>query len=155
MFDGPVDDPAAFERDDRQGRGRRRWSAAREALAGVEPFTSPRRSRRSCATSSSARGAKPGQVFQPIRVALAGQTVSPGIFETIALLGREETLARIDAALRTSWLRWRGRQSALNRDRISADRWANGCGYAISAAPAAACARARKGSELTWPPWPL
>jgi glutamyl-tRNA synthetase len=45
-------------------------------------------------------GAKPGQVFQPVRVALAGQTVSPGIFETVALLGRDETLRRIDQALR-------------------------------------------------------
>ena len=45
------------------------------------------------------RDAKPGQVFQPVRVAIAGQTVSPGIFETVAVLGRAETLARIDAAL--------------------------------------------------------
>ena len=44
-------------------------------------------------------GLKPGKVFQPVRVALAGQTVSPGIFETLALLGREESLARIDRAL--------------------------------------------------------
>jgi glutamyl-tRNA synthetase len=32
-------------------------------------------------------------------VAIAGSTVSPGIFESIALLGREQTLARIDRAL--------------------------------------------------------
>jgi glutamyl/glutaminyl-tRNA synthetase len=38
-------------------------------------------------------------VFQPLRVAVAGTTVSPGIFETIALLGRGETLARVDHAL--------------------------------------------------------
>ena len=35
----------------------------------------------------------------PIRVAISGSTVSPGIFESVALLGREETLARIDKAL--------------------------------------------------------
>jgi glutamyl-tRNA synthetase len=34
-----------------------------------------------------------------LRVALAGRPVSPGIFETVAVLGRNETLARIDAAL--------------------------------------------------------
>jgi glutamyl-tRNA synthetase len=45
------------------------------------------------------RGVKPGQLYQPIRVALAGTTVSPGIFETLAVLGRDESLARIDAAL--------------------------------------------------------
>ena len=42
---------------------------------------------------------KPKEVFQPIRVALTGTTVSPGIFESVAALGRSETLARIDAAL--------------------------------------------------------
>jgi glutamyl-tRNA synthetase len=38
-------------------------------------------------------------VFQPVRVAIAGRTVSPGIFESVALLGREKTLSRIDRAL--------------------------------------------------------
>ena len=42
---------------------------------------------------------KPRDVFQPVRVALTGTTVSPGIFESVAALGRDETLARIDAAL--------------------------------------------------------
>ena len=42
---------------------------------------------------------KPGKVYQPIRVAITGTTVSPGIFESLAALGREESLARIDAAL--------------------------------------------------------
>ena len=44
---------------------------------------------------------KPKDVFQPIRVALAGTTVSPGIFESLAVLGRDEALRRIDAALAT------------------------------------------------------
>jgi len=38
----------------------------------------------------------PGKVFQPIRVALTGTTISPGIFETLAVLGKEESLRRID-----------------------------------------------------------
>jgi glutamyl-tRNA synthetase len=45
------------------------------------------------------QGVKPKEVFQPIRVALTGTTVSPGIFESVAALGREETLARLDKAL--------------------------------------------------------
>jgi glutamyl-tRNA synthetase len=45
------------------------------------------------------RGVKPREVYQPVRVAIAGTTVSPGIFESVALLGREETLRRIDSAL--------------------------------------------------------
>ena len=43
--------------------------------------------------------AKPGKVYQPIRVAITGTSVSPGIFESLAALGREESLARIDAAV--------------------------------------------------------
>jgi glutamyl-tRNA synthetase len=44
---------------------------------------------------------KPREVYQPLRVALTGTTVSPGIFESVALLGREEALRRIDGALAT------------------------------------------------------
>jgi glutamyl-tRNA synthetase len=43
---------------------------------------------------------KPREVFQPLRVAISGSTTSPGIFESVAALGREETLARVDDALR-------------------------------------------------------
>lgn len=42
---------------------------------------------------------KPGNVYQPLRVAISGKTTSPGIFESIALLGQDETLRRIDAAV--------------------------------------------------------
>jgi glutamyl-tRNA synthetase len=40
-----------------------------------------------------------GKVAQPVRVAVTGGTVSPGIGETLELLGREESLHRLDAAL--------------------------------------------------------
>jgi glutamyl-tRNA synthetase len=40
-----------------------------------------------------------GKVAQPIRVAVAGRTVSPGIVDTLLILGREKTLARIDRCL--------------------------------------------------------
>jgi glutamyl-tRNA synthetase len=42
---------------------------------------------------------KPKDVYQPIRVALAGTTISPGIFETLEVLGRDESLSRIEALL--------------------------------------------------------
>jgi glutamyl-tRNA synthetase len=45
-----------------------------------------------------ARGISGGKVFQPLRVALTGRTVSPGIFEVLELLGRERSVARIRAA---------------------------------------------------------
>jgi glutamyl-tRNA synthetase len=43
-------------------------------------------------------GIKLGQVAQPLRVALTGSTVSPGIFEVLAILGRDEALSRLRAA---------------------------------------------------------
>jgi glutamyl-tRNA synthetase len=71
---------------------------ARVALAEVEPFTLE-------SVEAALRGvvealdAKPGAVFQPLRVAVTGSTISAGIFESLVLLGREEALARIDSAL--------------------------------------------------------
>ncbi|MCL4291133.1 MAG: glutamate--tRNA ligase [Thermoleophilia bacterium] len=47
-------------------------------------------------------GLKPRQAFQPIRVAVTGSKVSPGLFESIELLGRAETLARLEAAERAA-----------------------------------------------------
>ena len=46
-----------------------------------------------------ARGLSGGKVFQPLRVALTGLAVSPGIFEVLVLLGRERSLARVEAAV--------------------------------------------------------
>jgi glutamyl-tRNA synthetase len=46
-----------------------------------------------------ATGKKLGQVAQPLRAALTGSTVSPGIDATLSALGRDEALARIEAAL--------------------------------------------------------
>lgn len=44
-------------------------------------------------------GLKLGKIAQPVRVALTGKTVSPGIFEVIAIIGRERTLTRIQDAI--------------------------------------------------------
>jgi glutamyl-tRNA synthetase len=43
-------------------------------------------------------GAKPAQAFQPIRVAVTGSRVSPGLFESLELLGRDESLSRLRRA---------------------------------------------------------
>ncbi|SFE72022.1 glutamate--tRNA ligase [Blastococcus tunisiensis] len=43
-------------------------------------------------------GRKPRQAFGPVRVAVSGRTVSPPLYESIELLGRERTLARLAAA---------------------------------------------------------
>ena len=57
---------------------------------------------------------KPRQAFAPIRVAVTGSKVSPGLYESLALLGREESLAR---------LRGGGGRSGLGRASGSSARW--------------------------------
>jgi glutamyl/glutaminyl-tRNA synthetase len=90
-------DPRAWDRVMGDG-GPDRLRAAREALEAAEPFDTE-------TVERALRGVverldvKPKEVFQPVRVAITGTTVSPGIFESVAALGRDETLARIDAAL--------------------------------------------------------
>jgi glutamyl-tRNA synthetase len=71
--------------------------AAREALGDVEPFTSER-------IEESLRGLaerlelSPRKAFQPIRVAVTGSNVSPGLFESLELLGKDVVLSRLRAA---------------------------------------------------------
>ena len=98
IFDGPADDPGAREKWLSDG-GREALADARHALESTDPFDSEH-IEEALRGVVEARGAKARDVFQPVRVALAGSTVSPGIFETLAVLGRDESLARIDAALR-------------------------------------------------------
>ena len=98
LFDGPVDDPKAFAKVIGAEGGRDALADARAALAQVEPFT-VEGIEHALREVVERRGLKPGQVFQPVRVAIAGTTVSPGIFESVALLGRERTIELIDQAL--------------------------------------------------------
>jgi glutamyl-tRNA synthetase len=98
FFDGPVDDPKAFEKVIGRDGGAETLQAARRALAAADPFTLDN-VEAVLREVVDAHGGKAGRVFQPVRVAIAGTTVSPGIFESVTLLGREETLARIDKAL--------------------------------------------------------
>jgi glutamyl-tRNA synthetase len=46
------------------------------------------------------RGVAAGKLLQPLRVALTGLTVSPGIFDVLLMLGRDRALSRLDAAER-------------------------------------------------------
>ncbi|HEX9482064.1 MAG TPA: glutamate--tRNA ligase [Solirubrobacteraceae bacterium] len=99
LLDRPVDDPAARERWLGE-EGRAALADAREALAALDGFDEPS-IEAALEGVVERRDAKPRQVYQPLRVAITGTTVSPGIFESLALLGREESLRRIDAALAT------------------------------------------------------
>jgi glutamyl-tRNA synthetase len=68
--------------------------AAAEALAGVEPFEAEQ-IETALRGLAERLGLKPREAFQPIRLALTGSSVSPGLFESLELLGKEESLARI------------------------------------------------------------
>jgi glutamyl-tRNA synthetase len=99
FFDGPFDDASARQKFLSTPDNRAALEDARGALEQLpEPWTPEN-------VESALRGVverterKPKQLFQPLRVALTGTTVSPGIFETVALLGRDEGLARVGHAL--------------------------------------------------------
>jgi glutamyl-tRNA synthetase len=90
FFFEPVDPPAGLDADV--------CRAAADRLAVLEPWAAP-------AIEESLRGLadelgqKPRQAFAPIRVAVTGSKVSPGLFESLELLGREKSLARLTAAV--------------------------------------------------------
>jgi glutamyl-tRNA synthetase len=71
--------------------------AASERLARVEPFEAEQieAALRDLADSL---GLKPREAFQPIRLALTGSRVSPGLFESLELLGKDESLARLSGS---------------------------------------------------------
>jgi glutamyl-tRNA synthetase len=77
--------------------GREVVAAARDALSELEPFTAET-IEISLREVVERLGLKPRQGFQPIRLAITGSTISPGLFESIELLGRETSLARLSAA---------------------------------------------------------
>ncbi len=72
--------------------------ASAERLAAVEPWDAAAIEEALRALAEE-RGLKPRDAFAPIRLAVTGSKVSPGLFESIELLGREESLARLGAAV--------------------------------------------------------
>jgi glutamyl-tRNA synthetase len=64
------------------------------ALASIEPWTAEA-SEQAVRAFAEQAGAKLGAVAQPLRAALTGRTTSPGIFTVLAVLGRQESLARL------------------------------------------------------------
>ena len=72
-------------------------TAARDELERVDPFAAPQ-------IETALRGLaerlelSPRKAFEPIRIAVTGSKVSPGLFESLELLGKEESLRRLSAA---------------------------------------------------------
>jgi glutamyl-tRNA synthetase len=100
LLQAPVEDAKARERWlDRDGRSR--LAQARAVLADLDEFTEPEIGRTLEALVARLE-VKPREVYQPLRVAITGTTVSPGIFESVALLGQPEILRRIDRTLEST-----------------------------------------------------
>jgi glutamyl-tRNA synthetase len=98
LFEPPVSDEKAWRKVMVEGTAEM-LEAAGEALAAVEEFEPPQ-IEAALAPLLERFDTKPGKLYQPIRVAITGTTVSPGIFESLAALGREESISRIGDAVR-------------------------------------------------------
>jgi len=97
LFDPPVEDEKAW-RKVMKGEALEALEASCDALTAAKEFDSEA-VESALAPLPERLGVKPGRVYQPIRVAISGGTVSPGIFESLAVLGREDSLSRIGAAI--------------------------------------------------------
>lgn len=98
LFEPPVDDAKAWEKVMRDG-ALPALEAAQAALSKLGEDFGPDTIESVLSPLPDGLGVKPGRLYQPIRVAITGTSVSPGIFESLAALGRERSLARIGAAV--------------------------------------------------------
>ena len=87
----PIDEKAQALLD---SGGRALLADVTDELAAVEPW-SVEATEAAVRSFTERAGIKLGAVAQPLRAALTGRTTSPGIFEVLAVLGKEETLARL------------------------------------------------------------
>jgi glutamyl-tRNA synthetase len=98
LFEPPVDDEKAWAKVMKDG-ALAALEAAHAALSKLGGEFGDERIESALSPLPDRLGVKPGRLYQPIRVAITGTSVSPGIFESLAALGREESLARIEAAI--------------------------------------------------------
>jgi glutamyl-tRNA synthetase len=76
--------------------------AAAAALADVEPWTEAGLET-AIRSVADAKGVNAGEVIHRVRAAVTGRTAGPGLFETLAVLGRERVLQRLEAAAARCW----------------------------------------------------
>ncbi len=97
LFEEPETDEKAWKKVMKDG-ALPLLSEALEALRGAEPFE-PEELESSLGRILAEHDVKPGKLYQPIRVAITGTSVSPGIFESLAVLGKERSVERIERAV--------------------------------------------------------
>ncbi|MET0557562.1 MAG: glutamate--tRNA ligase [Solirubrobacterales bacterium] len=95
-FEAPVEDEKAWAKVMKDGAGEMLGAAAL-ALEEADGFD-PESIEAALAPLLERFEVKPGKLYQPIRVAITGTTVSPGIFESLSVLGRSRSVNRISAA---------------------------------------------------------
>jgi glutamyl-tRNA synthetase len=94
-----VDDTHLVRHDEVDEAGREVVTAAREALAGLAHWSTAEIEEALRAALVDGLGLKPRHAFGPVRIAVTGRKVSPPLFESLELLGRWQSLARLDGAL--------------------------------------------------------
>ncbi|MEE1931184.1 glutamate--tRNA ligase [Streptomyces sp. TRM 70351] len=97
FLDEPVEDEASWKKAMKPG-AEALLRTAREELAGAEWRAEPLKA--AVLAAGEAHGLKLGKAQAPVRVAVTGRTVGLPLFESLEVLGRDRTLARVDAALR-------------------------------------------------------
>jgi glutamyl-tRNA synthetase len=90
----PLQPKAAAQLDE---QARALMGEARDELARLESWDEGALEQ-ACRAIAERKGIGFGKVAQPLRAALTGATVSPGLFEVMRVLGRDETLARLEDA---------------------------------------------------------
>jgi glutamyl-tRNA synthetase len=98
LFDEPETDEKAWKKVMKDG-ALLLLNEALEALRGVDSFD-PAELETALGRILAEHDVKPGKLYQPIRVAITGTSVSPGIFESLAVLGRDRSVDRIENAVR-------------------------------------------------------
>jgi glutamyl-tRNA synthetase len=98
VFEPAVDDPKAWAKV-MKPEVAEPLAAAGEALAAAQGDFTPEEIESALEPLLARFDLKAGRLYQPIRVAITGSSISPGIFESLSVLGREESVRRIQEAV--------------------------------------------------------
>jgi glutamyl-tRNA synthetase len=97
LFEEPETDEKAWRKVMKDG-ALPLLSEALETLRGTQSFEPPELET-ALGRILAEHDVKPGKLYQPIRVAITGTSVSPGIFESLAVLGKDRSIERIERAV--------------------------------------------------------